>query len=130
MGNFMEFYQNGGVFMHVISLGATVALTSVLLYGRSRRMGVDKPGHLSLADRLAGVCVAIGALGAVFGFIEMCYVLSIIEPEAFRRAAARASGIVVVPVAWSLMCAVPIWIATSVHRARAEFTKRVSAQAA
>ena len=130
MGNFMEFYQNGGVFMHVISLGATAALTSVLLYGRSRRAGVDKPGHLGLADRLAGVCVAIGVLGVVFGFIEMCYALSFVQVEdQFRAAAARAGGIVVVPVAWSLMCAIPIWIATSVHRARAAFTKRVPAQA-
>ena len=128
MGNFMQFYQTGGLFMHVISLGATAALTSVVLYGRSRRMGVDKPAHLTLADRLASVCVAVGVLGAVFGFIEMCYALSMIDPEKFRTAAARASGIVVIPIAWSLMCAIPIWVASGIHRARASFATKVAAE--
>ncbi|PRQ02658.1 hypothetical protein [Enhygromyxa salina] len=118
MSNFSVFYQNGGLFMHLISLAAVVALTSVLLHGRARRMGSDDPKLLSLADRVAGLCVALGVLGCVFGLIEMGAALSTVEPELFDQAFARGGAIVPITLAWALMCAIPIWTATAVHRAR------------
>jgi hypothetical protein len=118
MSNFSAFYQNGGLFMHFISLGAAVALTAVLLHGRARRIGSDKPKLLRLADRAAGLCVAFGLLGSVFGLIEMCVALSMVEPELIVQAATRGGAIVPVTLGWALICAIPIWIATTVNGAR------------
>ncbi|KIG14595.1 hypothetical protein DB30_06650 [Enhygromyxa salina] len=118
MSNFYAFYQNGGLFMHFISLGAAVALTSVVLHGRARRMGSDDPKLLHLADRVGGLCLAVGLLGSVFGMIEAGAALSTVEPALFEQASARAQAIVPVTVAWALMCAIPIWTATAVHRVR------------
>lgn len=118
MSNFSVYYQNGGVFMHFISLGAAVALTSVLLHGRARRMGSDDPRLLRLADRFAWLCVAVGLLGSVFGLSEMCAALNMVEPELFAQAALRGAGIVPITLGWGLTCAIPIWTATAVYRVR------------
>jgi hypothetical protein len=123
MSNFLEFYQNGGLFMHLITVGAAIALTAVLLHGRARRMGADDPKLLRIADRFAALCVGLGVLGLVFGLIEMGAALSRIDPETIdavrlMQVAARGGAIAPIPLGWGLMCAIPIWIATTVHRAR------------
>jgi hypothetical protein len=123
MADFFSFYQNGGVFMHVITLGAVVGVTSVLVHGRKRRMGAEDTKLLRLADRVAGVCVALGVLGTVFGLIDMGAALASLDPDAidpvrFGQAAARGLAIAPTPIGYALMCAIPIWIATTVNRTR------------
>lgn len=127
MSNFSAFYQNGGLFMHFISLGAVAALTSVLLHGRARRMGNDDAKLLDLANHMAGLCVIVGVLGSVFGLMELGAALSMVEPELFTRAALRGGSIVLVTFGWGLMCAIPIWTATAIQRTRAPAAVRQAA---
>lgn len=118
MGDFSNFYQQGGVFMHVLSLEAAIAVTAVILHSRARRMGAEHSRYLRFANHVVAIAIATGLLGSLHGLIEMCGMLSMVAPDKFLAAAARASGIVVVPLAWSLTVAIPLWAAIAVQRAR------------
>ncbi len=67
MFNFFEFYTNGGVFMHAISLTAVLAITALSLDARARKLGDDDPKRLRLADRLLVLCVGLGLMGLTMG---------------------------------------------------------------
>lgn len=119
MFNFSAFYQSGGVLMHPITLTAVVALTALFLDARARKLGDDNPRRLRLADRLLIFCVGIGLIGTTMNVTELFAALSMAPPERYFEALARGGAIVVFPLTWSLMLALPLWIATSVmyHRA-------------
>jgi hypothetical protein len=117
MGDFGIFYQNGGFFMNFITVAGAVALAAVLLHARSRRMGHANDELLRVADRVAGVGVAIGLIGTLFGCIDLGAALNMADPSKIdavklMQAGARGFGIAVIPLAWGLMCAVPIWLLT------------------
>ncbi|EDM81434.1 hypothetical protein PPSIR1_39625 [Plesiocystis pacifica SIR-1] len=131
MGDFVQFYTNGGLFMHIITLtiGAAVAM---LVYESALKRQDSKEGepqgdeapspYLHLADRLAWIAVGLGVVGSLFGFFDMCAALQSIDPELRVDATLRASGIVPTTLAWGLMTALPVWMATTVRglrRARA-----------
>lgn len=120
MGDFMTFYQNGGVFMHLITITAAVGIAAVVMHARSKKAGAEQAQLLRVADRVAGIAVAFGALGLLFGLLDMCAALSMIDPAQIDavqliQAAARGGAIAPAPLTWSLMCAVPIWIATTIR---------------
>jgi hypothetical protein len=124
MGDFMQFYFNGGVFMHVITLAAAAAVGTLVFHARVRRHGPDDPKLLSFAERLAWLCVAVGLLGSAFGLVEMNGAMSSLDPEAFTpvtydQVRARAMTIVPTTLSWGLMCAIPLWLVASVRRVRA-----------
>ena len=116
MLDFSQFYQNGGVLMHAITLCAVIGFTAVLLHGRARRMGDDDPKRIRLADRMGGLCVALGVLGLACGLVEMFYALSTIGTDKVLGAALRGGAIVPITLEWSLICAIPLWITTTVYR--------------
>lgn len=122
MGDFMIFYQNGGFFMHLITITAAVGIAAVVMHARSKKAGAEQAQLLRVADRVAGIAVAFGALGLLFGLLDLCAALSMLDPveaqmDAVKliQAAARGGGIAPAPLTWSLMCAVPIWIATTIR---------------
>ncbi len=123
MGDFTIFYQNGGLFMHFITVTGAVALAAVLLHGRIQRMGAQDRDMLRVADRVAAIGVAIGLTGMLFGCFDLFMALTMIDPatiDAVRlmQAAARGASLAPIPLAWGFVCAVPIWIATTIRGAR------------
>lgn len=118
MTNFAEFYASGGIFMHAVSLTAVAALVAVLLHGRARRLGDDDPKYLRLADRLLVLCVGLGLLGSVMGLTEVFMAVSTVAAEAHSSALAHGMSIVPTPMSWALLCAIPVWITSTVQRHR------------
>ncbi len=119
MQDFFEFYQFGGFFNHVVTLLALVALASLVRHAvRPQRPGADL-SLLQLTERFAGLGVAAGVLGTVFNMIEMSAALATVDAELFLPAANRGLSLVPIPLAWSLLCAIPIWIASTCMRQRA-----------
>ena len=119
MGDFFQFYSNGGFFMHIITLTLGAAVTSVVLAKRAGALTKARTTYLDVADRLAWICVALGLLGSLFGWFDMCAALDSIAPEQLTGALARALGLVPVTTAWGLMVAIPVWTAVVVQRSRA-----------
>ena len=120
MFNFFEFYANGGVFMHAISLTAVAAVTALALDLRARKLGDDGLARLRLADRLVGLGLGLGLLGGVFGMIDFGAALaSLDDPAVYQQAVGRGLGIVGVPLAWALMVGIPIFLAGTLQRRRA-----------
>lgn len=118
MNDFIEFYSNGSVFNHVITLFLLAALTAAAMHILGpRRAG--EPHLLRLAERFVGIGVATGVLGALFGVIEMNYALGTVPVEMAEAASHSAMTIVPIPLIWALMCAIPVWITTSCLRHRA-----------
>ena len=118
MSDFFQFYANGGIFMHIISLTLGAAVTSVVLAMRSGALAKARTTYLDVADRLAWICVALGLLGSMFGWFDMCAALGMVPPEELTGALARAMGIVPVTTAWGLMVGIPVWAAVVVQRFR------------
>ena len=123
---FSEFYQNGGVLMHAITLCAAISMAAVLLHGRSRRLGSDDTKLLSLSERMAGLALAIGVLGTLFGVVEMCAALATIEGDMVSLAL-RAGQIVPITLEWGLMCAIPLWGVATVFRSLGPVPRRATA---
>lgn len=119
MFDFSTFYASGGVFMHPITLTAVAAITALCLDARARKLGDDDPKRLRLADRLLVLCLGIGLIGTCMGVTELFAALSTISADQYFVGLARGGAIVPVPLTWSLMLAIPIWIATTAMRHRA-----------
>ncbi|HLT35352.1 MAG TPA: hypothetical protein VK034_03680 [Enhygromyxa sp.] len=118
MFDFSQFYASGGVFMHPITLTAVVAITVLFLDARARKLGDDGPKRLRLADRLVILCVGIGLIGTTMGVTELCAALSMAPSDRDFELLARGGAIVPNTLTWSLMLALPLWIAITVMRHR------------
>ncbi len=119
MQDFFDFYQFGGFFNNIVSLFCLAALATIVMYlVAPRRPGVE-PQLLGLGERFAALGVAAGVLGLVFNIIEMSAALATISADLFFPAMNRALSIVPIPLAWSLLCAIPIWVTTTCLRHRA-----------
>lgn len=118
MFNFFEFYTSGGVLMHPITLTAVVAITALFLDARARKLGDKDPKRLRLADRLVLLCLGIGLIGTTMGATELFAALSGAPSDQYFSLLARGGAIVPFPLTWSLMLALPLWIATTVVRHR------------
>lgn len=116
MQDFLDFYQFGGFFNNVVSLFALAAVAGLVLYAARR------PGHaaplLRLSERLAGLGVAAGVLGTLLNVMEMSAALEHVSAAQLVQAANRGRSLVPIPLAWSLLCAIPIWLATTCLRDR------------
>ena len=119
MFDFSQFYASGGVLMHAITLTAVAATTVLFLDARARRLGDDDPKRLCLADRLLLRCVGIGLIGTSMAATELCAALSMAPTEQYFAVLARGGAIVPFTLTWSLMLAIPLWIAGTVMRQRA-----------
>lgn len=111
--DFAQFYFNGGIFMHAITAVVSIAVTAVVLFRRDRGRGTVREDRLEVADRMAKLAVALGTLGSLFGLIEMGNALATVEPEHFDRAMSAGLTIMPIPLAWAVLCSIPVWIATT-----------------
>lgn len=123
MFDFAEFYQNGGVFMHAISLTTALAALALALDARARKLGDAEPERLRLADRLLLLGVGFGLLGTAMGMTDLFVALGMVltgpSPEQAMLAFARGGAIVPAPLIWSLLTALPLWIVGTLLRHRA-----------
>jgi hypothetical protein len=126
MTNFAKFYADGGLFMNVITFTAVAAVTALLLHSRARRLGADDSKYLSLAERLALLCVGFGLLGSAIGVTELCTALMTVAPERYDAKFAHGMAIVPATTTWALMWAIPTWIVSTVlrHRSPVVFERR------
>lgn len=118
MQDFLDFYTFGGFFNHVVSLFALAGVALVVQHAVGSRRADGDPRLLNLVDRLAGLAVAAGVLGVVFNSIELGAALATVEPEMQAQASHLGSSIVPIPLGWALMCAIPLWVATTCFRHR------------
>jgi hypothetical protein len=116
MQDFLDFYQFGGFFNHVVSLFALAALTTIVMHAVGPQN--SDPRLLRLSDRLGALAIAAGVLGTLFNVIEMGAALATIDADLVTAATHRALTIVPIPLAWSLLCAIPVWVATACLRHR------------
>lgn len=113
---FSQFYQDGGVFMHVVTLLSLVAgIRLVRRAGGIRRTFRDPRSERArlrwgdpLTPALVACTVLVGMLGAVLGLSEVQAAISTIPPELHSIAEARGSQIAVYPLTWALMLAIPL----------------------
>jgi hypothetical protein len=117
MEDFSYFYQCGGVFNHLVSLFGLAALTTLVMHAVGRRNEGDS-SLLRLGERFTALAVASGVLGTLFGVMEMSAALATVPDEMAAQASNRAMGIVPIPLVWSLLCAIPLWLATGCMRYR------------
>lgn len=121
MSDFAQFYQQGGVFMHAVTVlslaGASVlAVRAVKLRSQPSRSAEQSPG---LVRGLLACTLMCGVLGATFGFIEICAALLSAPPERQLTGALRAVPMALAPIAWSLMLATPLTLARAILGAAA-----------
>lgn len=138
MTNFAQFYQQGGVFMHLITLLALtstglLASRAVRLRGLVRRVTAGKPPpppeHEGLILGLMVAAGLAGALGATFGLIETGAALRSVPPEHQVMALSRALPIALSPFAWSLLLVIPLVLGRGVVGAVEARLRRLAARA-
>lgn len=114
--DFSQFYRDGGVFMHVITL-----LTLITGFGLVRRLATIRRtfqdpkeqlvrlqhSGVALPSMIAAI-VMVGALGTALGTISVHAAVLTVPPESAFLAASRGHGIAAYTIAWSLLCAVPL----------------------
>lgn len=116
--DFAQFYQTGGVFMHVITLLSLVVggvmLRRVGTIRRSFRDPKEQLGRLRRGDvltpSLLAAIVMSGMLGTGFGWLELNAALRTIPTEQWPMAQSLGGQIASHPLVWSLLCAVPLTI--------------------
>lgn len=123
MSDFTTFYFQGGVFMHFITL-FTLAATTLLISRVAKLRDVTKRANdertvVARSDSTGGILIAIvmlGALGTVFGFIEIAAAVQTVPEAQWAAATVRALPIALSTIAWSLMCATPLVLVRAVVR--------------
>ncbi len=116
MTDFSQFYQDGGIFMHAVTLTLIGALVSIGLH-ITRRARSDR--HLIFAAGLSRAGLLFGGLGAVMGLVELFAALGAIEDlSMWPGALSRATPIALYPLSWALLCAAPVVAAVCVLRFR------------
>jgi ABC-type amino acid transport system permease subunit len=122
--NLSEFYQSGGVLMHVVTLLAVVAVARIARRFRSVRAALRGPEHararLAGADALTPAVIAAmllaGVLGTATGLMEAAVAVGTVEPAHMLEALMRGTSILVIPVIWSTMLAIVLVLVHGVLR--------------
>ncbi|MEM7153990.1 MAG: hypothetical protein AAF799_14160 [Myxococcota bacterium] len=122
--NFGQFYQDGGVFMHVITLLSIFTAAGLLhrcgaIRGgsrgpRERLVKLSRTG--AVAPSMLAAIVMVGLLGTSLGWVSVNAALPSIDPEHWDIASARGYKIVPYPLVWSLICAAPLTLAHGLLR--------------
>lgn len=128
--DFSQFYQDGGVFMHVITLLSLFA--GVRLVGRVvgiRRTFRDPSEQLarlrrgdSLTVALIATIVLVGGLGTALGWTEVHAALQTVPTEMWAMAFSMGAKICAYPLVWALLLAVPLTLG---HGVLAHFEGRL-----
>lgn len=114
--DFGQFYQDGGVFMHVITLLTLIAGGGLLRRAATVRRTFRDPKEQLARLRSGGVAfpsltaaiVMAGFLATGLGWISVQAAVQMIPPDMAFLAASRGYGIAAHPLVWSLLCAVPL----------------------
>ena len=124
MSSFAQFYQDGGLFMHVVSLTALASTffvaKSALMVRKSEPRAVEPriDPTLRLATHLAWLTLPIGLLGTMFGMMEVAgALLRAPEPVALKHIA-QGLAISLNTSAWATMVAISLLFAAVVTRYR------------
>ena len=106
---FAQFYQDGGFFMHVITVIGAVATGALVRGVLERRIakarGVALPGPSHMVSRLALVAVLVGMLATIDSLVQVCAALRTIAMSEWPLALLRCGELVGIPLSWSLVVA-------------------------
>ena len=124
MTSFSQFFQDGGVFMHVITLLTLfvggVMLRRVRTIRQTFRDPKEQLGRLRRGDvltpSLVAAMVMVGLLGTGLGWIQIQAALQSIPHEQWAMAQSLGGRIAAYPLVWSLLCAVPLTLGHGVLR--------------
>jgi Na+/glutamate symporter len=127
---FAQFYQEGGVFMHAVTLlslfvgvrllGRVSGLRRTFRDPRQRLARLRQRDPLTIA--LLAAIVLAGGLGAALGWTDVHAALRTIPTEQWALAFSVGSQIAVYPLVWGLLCAEPLTLG---HGVLAHFEQRL-----
>jgi hypothetical protein len=118
MSNFIEFYKSGVPFNHFVAVGLGVATAALVFHTRSSEEARREGAWLTVCDRALIACVGLGLVGVLFSAIEASAVLRSLPPDKVLEPALRILGLLVIPLLWSLLGALPLWIVSTALRFR------------
>jgi hypothetical protein len=126
--SFFQFYQQGGLFMHVISLTALGCIVSIARRAFAARQTTADPKRPAALDGgvtpwLAAAGVLMGMGGTAMGIIEGAAALQTIPQEMWPMALSRVFQIVTNPLVLATMLFIPILVAHGLLR---QFELRIS----
>jgi len=124
MSDFPEFYQHGGVFMHVLTLlGIATSVLLVRRIGGIRRTFRDPSEQVARLRRRevltpTFICAMLlcGVLGTSMGLISVTALVPTVDPSRIIAAMMMGGSIALYPLVWSLLLAVPLTIGHGVLR--------------
>jgi hypothetical protein len=113
---FAQFYQEGGVLMHAVTLLSLIAGVRLLRRAsgirRTFRDPASQRARLRRGDPLTPALVAavvlVGALGTVSGWVDVHAALRTVPTDQWAMAFSFGSQIAAYPLLWGLLCAVPL----------------------
>ncbi len=122
--DFGQFYQDGGVFMHVITLLTIITGAGLLRrcgafrksVGDSREMLARIGTTGAVAPSMLAAIVMVGMLGTSLGWVSVHSALETIPPEHWQLSSSRGGKIALYPLVWSLLCAIPLTVGHGVVR--------------
>lgn len=126
MGDFAQFYQQGGVFMHAVTLLALACGGALAAYTIQRRThSPSSDVSNGLIRGLLRATLLFGAVGTTFGFMDMFAAVATVPPPQQIAVVFRALPLVLTPIAWALMLVAPLTLVRTVltavrHRPRVE----------
>ncbi|MEE9382434.1 MAG: hypothetical protein V3V08_03370 [Nannocystaceae bacterium] len=117
MSNFDQFYSDGGVFMHAVSIfaaaGAYHTFKAVAIHLQATRQEPDNGTFdttIKFATGLLVLCVGMGVLGTLVGLLEVGGgVVKHAALEAKLDILARGTGIAANPTSLALMASLPLY---------------------
>lgn len=102
MGEFAQWYQEGGEFMrYILILGISGAALGLIASLRRQRT------KAWLALGVAALCLGIGVVGWQLGLVQMRDALATVAPEYRAEVIARGTAIAVVPLHFAMICCAP-----------------------
>ena len=113
--SFTQFYQQGGLFMHPITLIAVACGASLVQRILAARRTMTMPTTGTVLDggsttSLVATGLMIGTVGTVFGFVEVCAAVQSVPAEVLSLAAARGGAIALTTLAFSLLVLTPVML--------------------
>jgi len=111
--SFTQFYQQGGLFMHPITLVAMACGASLVQRILAARRTMTSPTTGAVLDggstvSLVATGLMLGTVGTVFGLVEVCAAVQSVPAEMLSLAAARGGAIALTTLAFALLVLTPV----------------------
>jgi hypothetical protein len=114
--SFANFYQSGGVLMHLVTILSIAGVVMIARRIRRVRSAFADPsrarGLLAIPDSLTVTMIvgalATGLLATCMGWMEAAAAVSTVPPEMQFEAWIRGNQILIIPMVWALMCSIPL----------------------